>query len=125
MTTRGADEWLAVDKFQHIVLCFSLTLLFSLLASRTRVLFIRRRSVLIGASISLLAGAAKEAADQLGFFRSAGASAKDGIADVVGVLIGCVVLWGFGRVWRRRKGEEAKHWFMQDYISSHPESYKI
>ncbi|GAB2228225.1 hypothetical protein Droror1_Dr00010055 [Drosera rotundifolia] len=103
MTTGGADEWLAPDKFQHIVFCFSLTLLFSFLASRTRYQFLRRRSFLIGASISLLAGAAKEVADQLGFFRSAGASVKDGVADVVGVVIGCVVLWGFGSVWRRRR----------------------
>ncbi|CAN6570416.1 unnamed protein product [Malus baccata var. baccata] len=87
------DPWLAPDKLQHVLFCFSLTLIFSTLATRTRHPFLRRHSIWFGSILSLLAGAAKEFADELGFFRSAGASAKDAVADFVGVLIGSLVLY--------------------------------
>ena len=83
------DPWLAPDKLYHVLFCFSLTFLFSIMASITRYPFLRRHSIRIGSIASLLAGAAKEAADELGFFRSAGASAKDAIADISGVLLAC------------------------------------
>ncbi|XP_021740680.1 uncharacterized protein LOC110706976 [Chenopodium quinoa] len=88
----GQDSWTSVDKLYHIIFCFSLTLLFSLLISLTHSSFLRSRSLFFAASLSLLAGAAKEAADHLGFFRSSGASAKDAVADVIGVVIACFLL---------------------------------
>lgn len=86
------DPWLAPDKVYHILFCFSLTVFFSILATLTRHPFLRRHSSRVGSICSLLAGAAKEAADELGYFRSAGASAKDAAADVVGVLIASFAL---------------------------------
>ncbi|KAF1886316.1 hypothetical protein Lal_00045547 [Lupinus albus] len=77
------DPWLGADKLYHFLFCFSLTILFSSLASP----FLRRHSLLFGSISSLLAGAAKEAADHLGYFHSAGASTRDALADLLGVLI--------------------------------------
>ncbi|KAK4590125.1 hypothetical protein RGQ29_020610 [Quercus rubra] len=91
-TNDDEDPWLAPDKLQHLLFCFSLTLLFSFLATRTRYPFLRRHSIRVGSILSLLAGAAKEAADHLGFFQSSGASAKDAVADFIGVLIAYLVL---------------------------------
>ncbi|GMH17702.1 hypothetical protein Nepgr_019543 [Nepenthes gracilis] len=85
----AADAWLATDKLYHVLLCFSLTVLFSVLANRIRYPFVRRWSMSIGSSLSLLVAGAKETADQFGFFHSAGASAKDAVADFFGVLIDC------------------------------------
>lgn len=87
------DPWLAPDKLYHVLFCFSLALLFSTLASLIPHPFLRRHSIRLGSIASLLAGAAKEAADQLGFFRSAGASAKDAVADLLGVLLASFVLY--------------------------------
>ncbi|KAL3721141.1 hypothetical protein ACJRO7_005892 [Eucalyptus globulus] len=87
------DPWLARDKLYHVLFCLSLTLLFSRLASLApRPSLLRRRSLLVGSVASLLAGAAKEAADHLGVFPSDGASAKDALADVLGVLIAASAL---------------------------------
>ena len=87
------DPWFAPDKLYHLLFCFSLTLLFSTLAARTPYPFLRRHSIRVGSVLSLLAGAAKEFADELGFFRSAGASAKDAVANFLGVLIGSLLLY--------------------------------
>lgn len=92
MENSNSDPWIAPDKLYHVLFCLSLTLLFSFAASRTRYPFLRRHSVGIGSLASLLAGAAKEAADQLGLFPSAGASAKDAVADLLGVLIAATAL---------------------------------
>ncbi|KAE9585815.1 hypothetical protein Lal_00009975 [Lupinus albus] len=81
------DPWLGADKLYHFLFCFSLTILFSSLASFTPFSLLRRHSLLFGSLSSLLAGAAKEAADHLGYFHSAGASSRDFIADLIGVLI--------------------------------------
>ncbi|KAH9715737.1 transmembrane protein [Citrus sinensis] len=81
------DPWLAKDKLYHVLFCLTLTFFFSAWASVSRYSFIRTHSIRVGSILSLLAGAAKEAADQLGLFPSAGASFKDAIADVIGVLI--------------------------------------
>ncbi|XP_028782581.1 uncharacterized protein LOC114738690 [Neltuma alba] len=86
------DPWLAPDKVYHVLFCFTLTIVFSTLAILTRYPFLRRHAIWIGSIASLLAGAAKEAADELGYFRSAGASARDAVADVVGVLLASFVL---------------------------------
>ncbi|KAL7222413.1 hypothetical protein ACSBR1_024164 [Camellia fascicularis] len=88
----NGDEWLAPDKLQHILFCFSITIIFSLLASLTRYSFLRRRTIWFGSIVSLSAGAAKEVADELGFFKSAGASAKDAVADLLGILLAVLVL---------------------------------
>ncbi|KAJ8755163.1 hypothetical protein K2173_018961 [Erythroxylum novogranatense] len=97
MTNDDEDPWLARDKLYHVMFCLSITLISSTLASFTRYPFIRRHSIWVGSVISLAAGAAKEAADHLGIFPSAGASSKDAAADLLGVLIAAFVL----SVWKR------------------------
>lgn len=92
MSDNNEDPWLAPDKLYHVLFCLSLTLLFSKLASLTRYPFLKRHSIRVGAILSLFAGAAKEAADQIGLFPSAGASAKDAVADIFGVLIAAAAL---------------------------------
>ncbi|KAJ6702313.1 GOS-28 SNARE- RELATED [Salix koriyanagi] len=62
------------------------------LASLARYPFLKRHSIRVGAILSLFAGAAKEAADQIGLFPSAGASSKDAVADIIGVLIAVAAL---------------------------------
>ncbi|GFZ11876.1 hypothetical protein Acr_23g0002610 [Actinidia rufa] len=86
------DKWLARDKFEHVLFCFSITIIFSLLAFRTRYPFLRRRSIWFGSVVSLAAGTAKEVADELGFFMSAGASAKDAVADLLGIVLAVLLL---------------------------------
>jgi VanZ family protein len=86
------DPWLGADKFYHIIMCFSITLLFYSLSSLTSKPFLRRHAISIASIISLLVGAAKEAADHLGFFRSSGASFRDAIADIIGVFIASFAL---------------------------------
>ena len=71
----NGDDWLVVDKVYHILFCFSLTLLFSTLANRTRYRFLRRYSLWVASISSLAAGAAKEVADEIGFFKYAGCDA--------------------------------------------------
>ncbi|KAL6141108.1 hypothetical protein ACLB2K_059399 [Fragaria x ananassa] len=86
------DPWLARDKLYHFLFCFSLTLLFSTFSARTPYPFLRRHSIRVGSLLSLLAGAAKEFADELGFFHSAGASAKDAVANFLGVVVASLLL---------------------------------
>ncbi|CAN7041290.1 unnamed protein product [Brassica oleracea var. botrytis] len=93
------DPWLAPDKFYHVIFCFTISLLFSTLASLSRYSFLRRHSIWIGSAFSLAAGAAKEAADQFGIFPSAGASARDAVADSVGVVIAALLLF----IWKSRR----------------------
>ncbi|KAF3610897.1 hypothetical protein DY000_02045478 [Brassica cretica] len=95
----GEDPWLAPDKFYHVIFCFTISLLFSTLASLSRYSFLRRHSIWIGSAFSLAAGAAKEAADQFGIFPSAGASARDAVADSVGVVIAALLLF----IWKCRR----------------------
>ncbi|KAL2332515.1 hypothetical protein Fmac_020096 [Flemingia macrophylla] len=83
------DPWLGLDKAYHVVMCLSLTFLFYALASLTPY---RRHAISIGSLLSLLAGAAKEAADHLGYFRSSGASIRDALADLLGVFIASFTL---------------------------------
>ncbi|KAK9664516.1 hypothetical protein RND81_14G047700 [Saponaria officinalis] len=90
--SKGEDLWTGTDKFHHLILCFTLTLFFSLLVVHTHHHFLRRHSTIIAASFSLLVGVAKEFADHLGYFRSSGASFKDCVADFAGVIIACLLL---------------------------------
>ncbi|KAH1207297.1 hypothetical protein GmHk_15G042440 [Glycine max] len=85
------DPWLGMDKLYHVLMCFSLTFLFYALASLTPYPY-RRYAISIGSVLSLLAGAAKEAADHLGYFRSSGASLRDALADILGVCIASFAL---------------------------------
>ncbi|XVF86347.1 hypothetical protein PTKIN_Ptkin18bG0032100 [Pterospermum kingtungense] len=101
------DPWLAPDKLYHFLFCFFLTLLFSTLASQSRHPFLRNQSIRLGSILSLLAGAAKEAADHLGFFPSAGASARDAVADLLGVLISAMALSSWKRL--RSPGPDSGH----------------
>ncbi|MED6143567.1 hypothetical protein PIB30_007513 [Stylosanthes scabra] len=87
-----ADPWLAPDKAYHVIFCFVLTFLFHGAASFIPHPFLRRHSIPLASIASLLAGAAKEAADQLGYFRSAGASLKDALADLLGVILASSLL---------------------------------
>ncbi|KAK9741272.1 hypothetical protein RND81_03G093800 [Saponaria officinalis] len=91
----GLKWWIATEKFYHLIFCFTLTLFFFLLVVHTRHRFLRRHSTVIAASLSLLAGAAKEFADHLGFFQSSGALFRDGVADFAGVVIACLLLYLF------------------------------
>ncbi|XP_010532086.1 PREDICTED: uncharacterized protein LOC104808181 [Tarenaya hassleriana] len=95
----GEDPWLAPDKLYHVIFCLSVSIIFSTVASLSRYSFIRRNFIWIGSAISLVAGAAKELADQIGIFPSAGASAKDAVADAVGVLTAAAVLF----LWKHRR----------------------
>jgi len=79
------DAWMAPDKLQHFVACLLISLLAAALAGRSARPGIRRRAAAVGSAASLAAGAAKEAADEAGFFGSAGASPKDAAADLLGV----------------------------------------
>lgn len=89
----NGDDWLAPDKLYHVLFCFFISIISSLLASRTRYPFLRRRSIWIGSIFAFGAGAVKEFADELGFFKSAGASAKDAVADLLGILLAAVMLY--------------------------------
>ncbi|XP_010459125.1 PREDICTED: uncharacterized protein LOC104740275 [Camelina sativa] len=93
------DPWLARDKLYHVIFCFSISVVFSTLASLSRYSFLRRHSIWIGSAFSLSAGAAKEAGDQFGIFPSAGASARDAVADAIGVVIAAMVLF----FWKSRR----------------------
>lgn len=86
------DEWLALDKLQHFLFSFFLTIIFTLLATRAPYSFIRNRSVWFGSVVSLIVGAAKEVADEMGYFRSAGASSKDAVSDLFGTSVAAVAL---------------------------------
>lgn len=85
------DPWLGMDKLYHVLMCFSLTFLFYALASLTPYPY-RRYTISIRSVLSLLAGAAKEAADHLGYFRSSGAFLRDALADILGVYIASFAL---------------------------------
>lgn len=89
----NGDDWLAADKLYHVIFCFLISVISSLLAARTRYPFLRRRSIWIGSLVSLAAGAAKEFADEFGYFKSAGASTKDAVADFIGILLAAMILY--------------------------------
>lgn len=88
-----ADGWLALDKLEHFLLCFFLTVIFSLLVARFRLSLIRNRSIWVGSILSLVAGAAKEIADEMGYFQSSGGSVKDAIFDFLGTVVAALGLY--------------------------------
>ncbi|KAL5570437.1 hypothetical protein UlMin_027012 [Ulmus minor] len=63
------------------------TFLFSTFINLSRHPFLHRHSINFGSMASLLTGATKQAADELGYFRSNGASMKDAVVDVLGVML--------------------------------------
>lgn len=110
------DEWLAPDKLQHVLACLLVALAGAALAGRSARPFLRRRAVAIGCAASLAAGAAKEAADEAGFFGSSGASPKDAAADLLGTALAVLILVLFRRL-RRRRREKARDADTRDGIS--------
>ncbi|OVA03172.1 hypothetical protein BVC80_7201g3 [Macleaya cordata] len=86
------DDWLALDKLYHVLFCFFISIFVSALANRTRYPFLRRWSIWLGSLVSMAAGAAKEAGDEIGLWKSAGASTKDAIADLFGILLASLSL---------------------------------
>ncbi|KAJ4959231.1 hypothetical protein NE237_026342 [Protea cynaroides] len=102
----NGDDWLALDKLYHVLFCFFISISVAALANRTRYPFLRRWSIWLGSLVSLAAGAAKEAGDEIGLWKSAGGSVKDAIADLLGILISWVVLLLFKSMSLRRKSEE-------------------
>jgi hypothetical protein len=64
-------------------LWYKTTFFFSSLTSHVPHLlpFLRRHAIRVGSIGSLLSRSAKEAADQLGFFQSSGASSKEAVAS--------------------------------------------
>lgn len=101
------DDWLAPDKPQHVLACLLISLFAAALAGCSARPGLRRRAVAVGSAASLATGAAKEAADEAGFFGSSGASPKDGVADLLGVGAAALILVLLRRVrWRRRERKE-------------------
>ncbi|XP_010275744.1 PREDICTED: uncharacterized protein LOC104610699 [Nelumbo nucifera] len=88
----NGDDWFALDKLYHVLFCFFIAIIASALAGLSRYSFLRRWSIWLGSLASLASGAAKEAGDEIGLWKSAGASSKDVIADLVGILIALCVL---------------------------------
>lgn len=84
-----ADDWISVDKLQHLAMCFFIVILFAytirifLTPSR----FLYRWATPVGCILSVNIRVAKELGDEMGIRHSAGGSLKDGLADP-----GCVVL---------------------------------
>nr|XP_009406584.1 PREDICTED: uncharacterized protein LOC103989464 [Musa acuminata subsp. malaccensis] len=99
------DDWLAADKLEHLLACFAIAILVAALAGRSRHAFLRRRSVALGSIAALVAGAGKEAGDEIGLWHSAGASSKDAAADLLGVLLAAVFLSISRRFWPSSRRE--------------------
>ncbi|KAG6541486.1 hypothetical protein Mapa_017160 [Marchantia paleacea] len=93
------DNWLALDKVEHFAACFLITSLVAHLAGRTR---LRRWRIMVGALVGLVAGAAKEAGDATGIWLSAGASVKDGVADIIGVAAAVLLNVFLSPLWRQK-----------------------
>ncbi|KAK9098290.1 hypothetical protein Syun_025335 [Stephania yunnanensis] len=103
----NGDEWLALDKLEHVLFCFFISIFVSSIAYLSPFSLLRRWSIWIGSLASIAAGAAKEAGDEIGFWHSAGASAKDAVADLLGVAIAVLVL-SVWRWWSRRRSRKIK-----------------
>lgn len=83
------DDWLATDKLQHFLACLFITNLVAFVAGRLGGRRLRTWRVHLGALSGLVAGAIKEAGDATGLlWTSAGASLRDGVADIAGVVAG-------------------------------------
>ncbi|KAF5205167.1 transmembrane protein [Thalictrum thalictroides] len=84
------DDWLALDKLEHVLFCFFISIFITTLLNQTRYSFLRRWSNWFGSIVSISAGVAKEIGDEIGLWNSAGASFKDGIADLLGTLLASI-----------------------------------
>ncbi|XP_077238070.1 uncharacterized protein LOC143879523 [Tasmannia lanceolata] len=87
------DDWFALDKLYHVLFCFFISVSISILSNRSRSSFLRRYSIWFGSLVSLAAGATKEAGDEIGLWKSSGASFKDALADLFGILIASLSLF--------------------------------
>ncbi|PIA45759.1 hypothetical protein AQUCO_01600184v1 [Aquilegia coerulea] len=87
----NGDDWLAVDKLEHVLFCFFISIFITtLLNNQTRYTFLRRWSIWFGSLVSIIAGVIKEIGDEIGLWNSAGASFKDAIADLLGTLLASI-----------------------------------
>lgn len=87
------DPWFALDKAEHFVACFAITV-----AAATVLGFVRKElrgwlRLALGSLLGLTAGALKEVGDATHLLPSDGASIKDGVADVLGVSCAAIVLY--------------------------------
>eukprot|EP01018_Ginkgo_biloba_P034150 Gb_28023 [translate_table: standard] len=95
----GGDDWIAMDKLQHFVVCFFIVII-TAYAIRRRLSPSKRLhkwATWVGCIFSLMAGAVKELGDEMGVWPSAGGSIKDGVADGGGVLVAVLLIhfWKF------------------------------
>nr|ADE76319.1 unknown [Picea sitchensis] len=88
------DDWIAVDKFEHLAMCFFIVIMcvYTIRLSFTPSKLLYRCATPVGCILSLTIGAVKELGDQMGLWPSAGGSLKDGLADVGGVLLAATLL---------------------------------
>ncbi|KAM0887645.1 hypothetical protein ACQ4PT_028900 [Festuca glaucescens] len=103
-----ADEWLALDKLQHVLACFLIALAAAALAGRSSRPFLRRHALPLGCAASLAVGAAKEVADEARLFGSSGASLRDSAADLFGVALAAALVSIVARLRLRRRREKAR-----------------
>ncbi|RZC46741.1 hypothetical protein C5167_039689 [Papaver somniferum] len=109
----SGDDWLALDKLYHVLFCFFISILVSTtvaITTTTRYPFLRRWSIWIGSLVSMSAGAAKEFGDEIGLWKSAGASTKDAIADLFGILLAYLSMLFYSSFFTssvKKPGEEA------------------
>ena len=82
---QSPDKWIAEDKLKHFAFSYMIT---SISAGAARTVTGRDESVLIGASLGLLAGIAKELYDKK---NNRSASFKDLIWDALGITAGVLV----------------------------------
>ena len=90
------DPWLAHDKLQHFLVCAAITAGVAFLAARSKRLY--PWSLTLGCFAAITAGIAKEIMDDLHVFESRGASLRDFIADLVGVVVAAVLVWAARRM---------------------------
>eukprot|EP00271_Cylindrocystis_brebissonii_P009486 TRINITY_DN24383_c0_g1_i1.p1 TRINITY_DN24383_c0_g1~~TRINITY_DN24383_c0_g1_i1.p1 ORF type:complete len:122 (+),score=1.56 TRINITY_DN24383_c0_g1_i1:221-586(+) len=96
LAENASDAWLASDKLQHVAACAFIAVFISTIV-HFFIPRIRNWSLLIGCVCSALTGGAKEFSDYLGFY-SSGASLKDALADLVGILLAVSIWVAFRRI---------------------------
>ncbi|CAG9466467.1 unnamed protein product [Pedinophyceae sp. YPF-701] len=105
-----ADPWLARDKVEHVLSCVLVTAVTALacrsykpVRARLPAWALRCPPAWLGAAAGAAVGALKELGDGLQWWPGR-ASIRDGVADVVGVVLGVVLV----RVLDARRGENAR-----------------